>query len=280
MKLIKASSMGFCRGVKRALDKAEEAAFAASLRSIPVYVYGDIVHSDAVMEHLSSLGIIRIENAEEAEVPGIVIIRAHGIPDDEREAFLFRGFEITDATCPVVLSNQEKIRGTEGKAIIIGKKGHPEVLALSGARRDAVIISSADDLNLLSPGSYDAVLQTTFPEDRLSLILEEAGKQGIHINLLNGICQASVMRRRALCDIIPSSDAVAVIGSGNSSNTLELLAIARESGKPAFLISSPDTIPEELYSFAVVGITAGASAPDSLVDAVVRKLSESSHNVS
>ena len=107
MKLVKASSMGFCRGVKRALDKAEEAASAASLRSITVYVYGDIVHSDAVMEHLSSLGILRIENAEEAEVPGIVIIRAHGIPDDEREAFLSRGFEIADATCPVVLSNQD-----------------------------------------------------------------------------------------------------------------------------------------------------------------------------
>ena len=270
MKLVKAASMGFCRGVRAAIEKAETAASSSS----PVYVYGDIVHSSAVMDRLRALGIIRIERIEEAEEPGAVIIRAHGIADDERKAFERKGFMIIDATCPVVLHNQKLLREAEGHVIIIGKKGHPEVLALCGARREAAVVSSPEDVRNLSPGSYKAVLQTTFPSP--SPILEEAERQGVRIELLNAICPASGERRKALCDIIPSVDAVVVIGSAFSSNTAELLSIAKESGKPSYLVSDADEIPSEIYSFGTVGITAGASAPDSLVDLVVRKLESGS----
>ena len=231
MKLVKAASMGFCRGVRAAIEKAETAASSSS----PVYVYGDIVHSSAVMDRLRALGIMRIERIEEAEEPGAVIIRAHGIADDERKAFERKGFTIIDATCPVVLHNQKLLREAEDHVIIIGKKGHPEVLALCGARRDAAVVSSLEDVrNLspvssledvrnLSPGSYKAVLQTTFPSP--SPILEEAERQGVRIELLNAICPASGERRKALRDIIPSVDAVVVIGSAFSSNTAEVSSI-------------------------------------------------------
>ena len=190
-----------------------------------------------------------------------------GLPDPPSRGFRLRNAEVA------AMGKLPFCQDT-GTATIIGKKGHPEVLALCGARREAAVVSSPEDVRNLSPGSYKAVLQTTFPSP--SPILEEAERQGVRIELLNAICPASGERRKALRDIIPSVDAIVVIGSAFSSNTAELLSIARESGKPSYLVSEAEEIPSEIYSFGTVGITAGASAPDSLVDLVVRKLESGS----
>ena len=270
MKIVTASSYGFCSGVRSAVDKALKAAERAGRLSLPCYVTGSLVHSSAVSAMLRDHGIVEIDSPEGHE-PGIVVIRTHGITDQLRAEFERGGFIIEDATCPVVLRNARLLKSAV-YPVIIGRKSHSEIKGLAGCG-DIPVIESPDDLVTLGKGiEYSAVIQTTLSSSLLESILDRASSMGIHIECITSICGASEERRRALREIADEVEAFAVVGDESSANTSELVAIASSLGKPSFLISSPDSIPPSLFCYNTVGLTAGASAPDDLIEAVRRRL--------
>lgn len=265
-KVVKASAYGFCGGVRSAVEKAVSAADKAKREGIPCYVYGNLVHSRVVMSELEALGVEKIDSPSGHE-PGYLIIRAHGIGDRLRSEFEAAGFLICDATCPVVLRNMERLRQADNP-VIIGQRCHAEVQALLGCR-NVPVVESTEESEKLPEGKYQAVVQTTFSENELASIRDKG-----RIEPLNTICMASEERRKALRTIIGDVDAIVVVGDSISANTMELVSISRSYGKPTFLISSDADIDEELFCYNRIGLTAGASAPDSLVDAVRRKIEE------
>lgn len=273
MKVITAEVYGFCNGVKGALAKADEAIALAARLSLPCYLYGSIVHNREVSRSFEAKGVRTILSPEGVE-KGVVIIRTHGISDDLRKAFIDNGFIVADATCPVVLRNAEKARSASGPVLIIGKKGHSEIITLEGARKDAAVIESPDDLGSLEAGSYSAVIQTTLSLSLLQEIREEARRIGLEINELNTICGASESRRRALAAIIDEADAFVTVGDSSSANSKELRDMAASYGKPSYLVLSPEDLSSSIFSFGCVGLTAGASTPSSLFESVKKRLEE------
>ena len=271
MKVLLPEAYGFCYGVRSAVGKAEEALSLAERDSLPCYSYGDIVHSGAVMEGLLSHGMKRILSAREVMEPGYVVIRAHGITDQERAILVQNGNTIIDATCPVVLRSQSILRSSPC-AVVIGQGGHSEVVALLGANRSAVLIENAGDLCRLESGECDAVVQTTFSTDELSLILSEAEEKGISLRLRSQVCRASIERREALIRLLERVEALVVAGDRSSRNTAELWRMGEKAGVPSFLVSSEEEIPDMVWAYGTVGLTAGASCPDTLIDSIKRRL--------
>lgn len=257
-----ASALGFCKGVSHSLEKVRMAYAAALEKGVSCYIYGDIVHNGYVVNELERNGIRSISSPDEAE-PGILVIRAHGISDSERDAFVSAGFEIVDATCPVVLKNQSLIRNSEKSVIIFGTASHAEVVALSGSGASApLVLSGSQDLDKIDPSlSYNAILQTTFSEEELVNIRKAVSEKGLSVEILNDICNASRLRRAALHSLVEEVDAVVVVGDKRSANTNELARIAREGGKAGFLVESFRDIPIDVLEYEKVGLTAGASTP-------------------
>ena len=273
MRVIDAESLGFCAGVRNAVRIAWEALERAEREGVPCYIYGDIVHSRAVMDPLIAAGAVRIDGPEGLE-PGIVVIRAHGIPDSIRCRFRNLGFSIEDATCPVVLRSQHLVRESKRPVIIIGNAGHSEIVSLMGSGKECFLAGSPGDLLSIPAGRYDAVVQTTFSIPDLAAIMAKAGELGLDLRLLNDVCPASHQRRDALSELIPGCSCIIVAGDPGSRNTVELWECAKDLGIPSFLVSSPEDIPEEAFSFPVVGLTAGTSCPDTLVQSIRRRLED------
>ncbi len=271
MKVLLPETYGFCSGVRAAIRKAEEAIAEAKLASLPCFVVGDIVHSKAVMDELIGKGLIKTERAEEAKGPGIAVIRAHGITDEERQLLLDNNLRIVDATCPVVLNSQRLIREDDGLTVVIGQQGHSEVTALLGSG-NAVLVETSADLKVLEKKAYNAVVQTTFSIPGLEEIMKEASSRGIKLNLLNSVCRASIERREALEKLAGNVEAIFVAGDRNSKNTVELYEAGKSYGKPSFLVSSPSEITSGMLGFSIVGLTAGASCPDTLFQSIKRRL--------
>lgn len=260
MKVITAPYLGFCKGVEMALSRASEALRDAEGRN--VYLFGELVHNRRVTEAFINEGAILIKKPEEAEAPGVVIVRAHGISDKDRASLLSRGLEIADCTCPVVLKGQEYVRGSSEKVIIIGLKDHSEVDSLYGsARGECFVVSDVKDLEGIEKGRYRGVVQTTFSTSTLATILEKGREKGIEINVVNSICNASALRRRGVMDVLPHVEAFVVVGDSHSANVRELLSKAESTGKRAFLVDSEESIPSEVYEYDIIGFTAGASTP-------------------
>ncbi len=272
MRVIMPEKYGFCRGVEMAVGKAEKAICDAREEGLPCFVYGDIVHSRAVMDDLRGRGIVSVSSASEVEAPAIVVIRAHGITDAERQVLEEKGVSIVDATCPVVLRSQSLLRSSSSPMAVIGVSGHSEVATLLGSASSAVLVECPDDLGKLEAGDWDAVVQTTFSEKMLAEIVAEAGTRGICLRVLNTICKASQERREALLATAAMVEAFVVAGDNASKNTVELWESAKRTGKPSFLVSSPDVIPHDILSFHCVGLTAGASCPNTLLMSIKRRL--------
>lgn len=269
MEVIRAKNLGFCSGVKRALKEVEKALSLSKERNLPCYIYGDIVHNKFVADRIYSYGCISIEKPSDALQPGVLIIRTHGISDSLRDEFVSKGFLIVDATCPVVLHNQDLIRNADGKHLIIGYPGHSEVISLLGASKDALIIDNVEKLHLLDKEcEYSAVIQTTFSSAILSEIQNEIGKLGLHISFLSNICQSSHLRRDGVLALKDVVDYLLVVGDKKSANSNELVSIAIENGMKSSLVESTKDINKELFSYDRIGLSAGASTPEFLYNEV------------
>ncbi len=292
MEVILAKSAGFCPGVKRAVDMVYHLTGDAHLFQVdgigggPVYTYGPIIHNDEVVRDLEARGARVIHSVEELDrLPkGTVIIRSHGVARSVYEAIESKGFQIADATCPFVkrIHNIVEEQGKEGRdIIIIGNPEHPEVQGIRGwCLTPSVVIQDIDEAVQFSPMSSEKmciISQTTFNYNKFKDLVEILFEKGYDINCVNSICNATAVRQEEASDIASRVDAMIVIGDKNSSNTQKLYEISKKACENTYYIQTlVDLDLSAFESMRYVGITAGASTPNNIIEEVHTAMSEMS----
>jgi 4-hydroxy-3-methylbut-2-enyl diphosphate reductase len=281
VKIILANPRGFCAGVNMAIDSLER---ALELFGTPLYVYHEIVHNRPVVERFSKLGVVFVDHIDDIPPGSTVLYSAHGVAPEVRAASARRGLRAIDATCPLVTKvHTEAVRfAREGYTILlIGHAGHDEVIGTMGeAPRHIVLVGSdeeAERLELPAGGRVAYLTQTTLSVDDAERIIAVLRRRFPHIvgPSKDDICYATQNRQEAVKELVPEADAVIVLGSRNSSNSMRLAELARAKGKPAYLVDRVDEIPESALSGSeTVLITAGASAPEEMVQECVGRLVE------
>ena len=299
MKIIRAEVLGFCEGVRRAVETARQASSgnASASAAGPVYTLGPLIHNSRVLDSLAERGVICLESEDSAGgIPApensTIVIRAHGVsPAVERE-LARRGMAIVDATCPHVKVSQRKAGDYAAKGyrvFLAGEKNHAEIKAILGyvqdhAPRGGLVVSNpaeaeaaAAELYRRERGSETApktalIGQTTIRAEEYRAIGEKIRRFFPSLEIVDSICGATAERQRALRDLCGEVDALVIVGSRESSNTRRLLALALERGKPAWLVETAAGLPAEIGAYKTVGLSAGASTPDSLIDEVEEAL--------
>ena len=271
--VILAKSAGFCFGVKRAMDTVYEQTGKKN-----VYTFGPIIHNEEVVKDLEKKGVFVINTMEELDdiTEGTVIIRSHGVSSAVYEALRKKGVEIVDATCPFVLKihNIVKQESANGKQIvIIGNEKHPEVEGIMGWSKTQVhvvdTVEKAQNLQLDPQREVCIVSQTTFNYNKFKDLVEKFEKKGYDILVLNTICNATQERQVEAARIASSVEAMIVIGGRHSSNTQKLYEICLKECKNTFYIQTlGDLDPDSVSSVRSVGITAGASTPNQIIEEV------------
>jgi 4-hydroxy-3-methylbut-2-en-1-yl diphosphate reductase len=279
MKVILAQPRGFCAGVVRAVEIVER---ALQKYGPPVYVRHEIVHNKHVVESLKAKGAVFVEDVSEVPDNAVTIFSAHGVAKSVQDEAAERNLPVLDATCPLVtkVHNQGKRYVGQGrKLILIGHAGHPEVEGTMGQIPSPVILvqDEADveklDLPIDTPVAY--VTQTTLSVDDTQGIIQALQRKFTNIvgPETRDICYATQNRQSAVRDLSKLVDVILVVGATNSSNSNRLREIGEESGLPSYLIADGSELnPKWLEGAKVVGLTAGASAPEVLVEDVIDTL--------
>ncbi len=273
MQVTLAKTAGFCFGVKRAVNMVYE-----EIGRGPVYTYGPIIHNEAVVSDLNRRGVAVVEDVSDPRlIPGAsIVIRSHGISREEYEALKCRGVRIVDATCPFVRKIHRIVQeqAAEGRSIIIiGNASHPEVEAIRGwCQSPATVIESIDEADrFCAPKSEKLciVSQTTFNYNKFKELVEIISKKGYDIRCLNTICSATEERQTEARQIAADVDAMIVIGGRHSSNTQKLFEICKNECENTYYIQTLDDLDlAQVTSMANVGITAGASTPNNIIEEV------------
>ena len=285
MKIILAKSAGFCPGVRRAVDMVYEQ--TKEKEGIePVYTYGPIIHNDEVVKDLEQKGVKVIHSLDELDhlVKGTVIIRSHGVSRHTCETIEAKGFHIVDATCPFVkrIHNTVEEQGKEGRdIIIIGNPDHPEVQGIRGwCLTPSTVIQTVDEAVSFSQQNDKKlciISQTTFNYIKFKELVEILCKKGYDINCVNSICNATAVRQEEARTIASKADAMIVIGDKNSSNTQKLYEISKKECENTYYIQTlVDLDLTAFESIRNVGITAGASTPNNIIEEVHTAMSEMS----
>ncbi len=280
MQVTLAKSAGFCFGVKRAVNMVYE---EVEKSNGPIYTYGPIIHNDEVVKDFESKGVKLVKELSElVNLPkGKIIVRSHGISRAEYEEIEEKGFEVVDATCPFVrkihrLVDEHSANGEH--VIIVGNPKHPEVCGIRGwvNGNDVSIIESVEEaeaLELPQDKSACIVSQTTFNYNKFQDLVEIICKKGYDISVLNTICNATEERQTEARQIAKNVDAMIVIGDKNSSNTQKLFEICNTECENTYYIqTSRDMDYSKLKSINNVGITAGASTPNNIIEEVSKNV--------
>ena len=272
MEVILAESAGFCFGVKRAVEKVYEQAAIGK----KIYTFGPIIHNEEVVKDLENKGVTVIETEEELTslTEGTVVIRSHGVSKHICDLIAQSGLECVDATCPFVKRIHnivEKESAAGKKIIIIGNAGHPEVEGIMGwSHTPASVIESAEEaenFNCKKDEMLCIVSQTTFNYNKFKDLVEIFQKKGYNVNVVNTICNATEERQTQAREIAARVDAMIVIGGKHSSNTRKLYEICKEKCANTYFIQTLDDLHLELpETAALVGITAGASTPNNIIE--------------
>ena len=275
MKVIKAKTAGFCFGVKRAVDTVYKQVDACNG---PIYTYGPIIHNEEVVKDLESKGVVVLRTEEDLDniFEGTVIIRSHGVKKRIYDKLETKGIRVVDATCPFVkkIHNIVQKESAAGKYIlIIGNPDHPEVIGIRGwAGEHAEVIQNADDIEKIDFSKKEkicVVSQTTFNYNKFKDLVEIIKKKSYDIIVLNTICNATKERQTEAESIAESVDAMIVIGDKHSSNTQKLFEICRKACNNTYYIQTlGDLDLNQLGSVETVGITAGASTPNNIIEEV------------
>ena len=285
MEILLANPRGFCAGVDRAIEIVEQAIVKFGA---PIYVRHEVVHNRFVVDGLKHMGAVFVKELDEVPDGATVIFSAHGVSRAIREEAERRGLAVLDATCPLVTKvHMEVIRYVRAgrDVVLIGHRGHPEVEGTMGQfskLSDAKIylVESPDDvagLAVKNPETLAFVTQTTLSVDDTAEIIEALRKR---FPALSGprkedICYATQNRQDAVKSLVRQCNVILVVGSPNSSNSNRLREIAEKNGKLGYLIDGPDDLQREWFSENdIVGVTAGASAPELLVRQVIDRLME------
>lgn len=286
MNIILAKPRGFCAGVMRAIETVEKA--IAKFGS-PVYVRHEIVHNKFVVESLRKKGAIFVKEVDEIPAGAITIFSAHGVSDRVEEDAVDRGLDVIDATCPLVSKVHREAKKYEDEGceiILIGHRGHPEVEGTSGrVKKDVILVTNEEDarnVEIKNPEKISYVTQTTLSVDdtkKIVTILEERFptlKRGL---ATKDICYATQNRQDAVRSLCKMIDLLLVIGAQNSSNSNRLRDLGEEYGLPSYLINGAEDLDKGWFkNVENVGLTAGASAPEVLVQDVIAKIKDFSES--
>ena len=278
MEVTVAKTAGFCFGVKRAVEKVYE---QIGKTEKPIYTYGPIIHNEQVVGDLQEKGVEVIDTLEELKTirDAVVVIRSHGVGKDVYDILKENGVEIVDATCPYVKKIHrivEKQTAEGRRVLIVGSEDHPEVQGIKGWGDERTkVIENMDDfhrLELPEDEKLCIVSQTTFNYKKFQDIVEKISKTRYDITVLNTICNATQERQVEAMRIASQVDVMLVIGGKNSSNTQKLYEICRKECKNTCYIQTlGDLNPECIRSVRSVGITAGASTPNNIIEEVHTK---------
>ena len=285
MRILLANPRGFCAGVDRAIDIVER---AIELFGAPIYVRHEVVHNRFVVDRLRSLGAVFVEELDEVPADATVIFSAHGVSKAVQAEARRRGLRVFDATCPLVTKVHMEVTryAREGRdVILIGHEGHPEVEGTMGqfdetqGGRISLVedASDVDQLQVRDPESVGVVTQTTLSVDDTAEVLAALQRRfpSLRTPRKEDICYATQNRQDAVKKLVDACDVVIVVGSRSSSNSNRLREIAEKNGKAGYLVDGPDDLrPEWFAGQQAVGVTAGASAPELLVQRVVARLRE------
>ena len=273
MEIFLADKAGFCFGVKRAINTAFEAAGKGR-----VYCLGPLIHNPQEVERLNQAGVSTVENLSSLKPGDFVIIRSHGVPPGVLAQARDKGLNIIDLTCPFVSKAQrdaEALKKEGYQVVVVGEKKHPEVQSILGyAGEDAVVVEKAADTEGLELRSrLGVVAQTTQSYGNFSEIVLKLLRLSKEIKVFNTICSSTKERQDAARTLAGQVDVMLVVGGRNSANTSRLADLCKREGKHTYHIELADEIRREwLNGASKIGVTAGASTPDWVVEGVIKQL--------
>ncbi len=270
--IIKADPCGFCMGVRRAVDLVEkEIAGGGKISTL-----GPIIHNRQVLDDLASRGVIMAESPEEVDREGTLVIRAHGVEPKTEEILNQRGVKIVDGTCPKVKSSHRAIVDYSGRGyfiVILGDKNHGEVKGLAGRARDHAVVSTPVEAEALElPEKTLFICQTTVKQSEFEEVRDILLRKNPGTAVKNMICAATMDRQKAVRELARRVDAMVIVGGKDSSNTKRLYQTAVEQGIYACHVETADELPRELEGYNRIGVSAGASTPDYIIEGVMEKL--------
>ncbi len=281
LKVILASPRGFCAGVERAIEIVER---ALEIFGPPVYVRHEIVHNKHVVESLRAKGAVFVEEVDEIPEGGNTIFSAHGVSDAVVAAAIERGLPVIDATCPLVSKVHKEGQNhakRDRQVILIGHAGHPEVEGTMGRIPGGVLLvtnpGDVDTLEVNDPERLAYVTQTTLSVDDTRDVIEALQNRFPSIlgPDVKDICYATQNRQQAVRELAQQVDMLLVVGASNSSNSNRLRDLGSEIGIPSFLIEDHTALKKSwIDGISTIGLTAGASAPEELVQGVISRLAE------
>jgi 4-hydroxy-3-methylbut-2-enyl diphosphate reductase len=283
--ILLANPRGFCAGVDRAIDIVER---AIELFGAPIYVRHEVVHNRFVVDRLRNLGAVFVEELDEVPVDKIVIFSAHGVSRAVQDEAARRGLKVFDATCPLVTKVHMEVARYARDAldvILIGHHGHPEVEGTMGQFDTSfggriMLVETPEDvqrLEVADPSQLAFVTQTTLSVDDTQRIVDALKNRFPELSSprKEDICYATQNRQDAVKQLVERCDLILVVGSPSSSNSNRLREIAEKAGIPGYLIDGPQDLRREWFDGKrSVGVTAGASAPEVLVERVVARIRE------
>ncbi|MFA0084844.1 4-hydroxy-3-methylbut-2-enyl diphosphate reductase [Vibrio sp. 10N.286.49.C2] len=284
MKIKLANPRGFCAGVDRAISIVER---ALELYQPPIYVRHEVVHNRFVVEGLKQRGAVFVEELAEVPDDNIVIFSAHGVSQAVRKEAKERALTVFDATCPLVTKVHMEVARASRKnmeVVLIGHAGHPEVEGTMGqyaSNTGGMYLverpADVDSLKVNDPSNLHYVSQTTLSVDETADVIERLREVFPQIQgpRKDDICYATQNRQDAVRELAEAVDVMVVVGSTNSSNSTRLKELAEKLGTPAYLTDTPDQIePEWFEGKGLVGVTAGASAPEELVNQIIDRIKD------
>ncbi|HVT79529.1 MAG TPA: 4-hydroxy-3-methylbut-2-enyl diphosphate reductase [Phycisphaerae bacterium] len=284
MKILLANPRGFCAGVNMAIDCVDR---VLKLKGPPIYVYHEIVHNKHVVDRFIKQGVVFVNSIDEVPNGGTVVYSAHGVSPEIRHKSENRDLVQVDATCPLVTKvHSEAIRFAKKKytIVLIGHEDHDEVIGTLGEAPDCIrIVESPEDvakLDIPMDHKIAYLTQTTLSIDDANVIINALKQKFPHIHSpkKEDICYATTNRQQAVMELAPRSDLVLVVGSKNSSNSLRLVEIAENRGIKGYLVDDVSEINHDwLKGVNTLLLTAGASAPEDLVQAIIKVLQEKYH---
>lgn len=281
MKVILANPRGFCAGVNMAIECLEE---VIRIFGSEIYVYHEIVHNKYVVNRFTNLGVTFVDAVSEVPENSILVFSAHGVSPQIRQEARERNIRTIDATCPLVTKvHTEAIKYAQAgyNIILIGHEGHDEVIGTMGEAPESItLIETPEDVAALAFSEDDRLAyltQTTLSVDEAGRVIESLKQKYPQIESppKEDICYATTNRQQAVSELVSQADLVLVLGSQNSSNSKRLMEIGKAAGKPSFLIDGVQELnPEWLENCESILITAGASAPEVVVQELVQYLEE------
>jgi (E)-4-hydroxy-3-methyl-but-2-enyl pyrophosphate reductase len=274
MKVILAENAGFCFGVKRAMKLAFESARSSDL---PIYSLGPLIHNPQQVEILSQKGVYEISDLESLKSDDVLIIRSHGTTPSILDFAQAKGLKIVDATCPFVVNAQKLAQelNSEGyQVIIVGEGDHPEVIGIMGfTKNEAWVIDKASTIqNLPKKNRIGVVAQTTQSFENFREVVSALLEKCDELKVFNTICHATTQRQESAIKLAKRVDLMIVIGGHNSANTNRLTSLCKQY-VTTYHIEIADEIDKSWFDgIEIVGVTAGASTPEWIVDDVIEKL--------